>query len=277
MKMVRAYSLAALVSVALPGCVRTPMHDAITNVSVEEVVRRLKCELVAAIDAKQKEDRRFAFLTQWAAKVHLTIVVDDMASINPGATFIEPLSVAGTSRSLAVGAGLTTQAVRTEDIEFFLSFPEMIEEMSTPQIWAQNYNYCGRDTGFLLESGLGLKAVIDKALAPVGTGVLYTGKNNPGLGSGQPKIPGGEVANIQSALKKLSSLANLPHATLTEAELSTSAAGKIVNQLTTLLRESDKKIAKTHAETDQAANRSRIERPSAITCPAPSKSNRTPN
>jgi hypothetical protein len=55
-------------SALLPACVRTPMPDVITGVPVDEVVRRLKCELVTAVDKKRREDPRFGFLTQWAAK-----------------------------------------------------------------------------------------------------------------------------------------------------------------------------------------------------------------
>lgn len=243
-------------SALLPACVRTPMPDAITGVPVDEVVRRLKCELVTAVDKKRREDPRFGFLTQWAAKVHLTFVVDDMASINPGATFIEPLKVATTSRSIGVGGGLTTQAIRTEDIEFFLSFPEMFGEMSVPLIWEQTYDFCRRDPGLLLESELGLKAVLDKALAPVGAGILYTGKNNPGLGSGQPKVPAGEVAKIQTAMQNLDRIGRLPHPPLSDFELSGTAAGKRIQELGAVIQEFDiNKEKKTPSQEEERRRR----------------------
>lgn len=252
-----AFAVAALAGIFLQGCVRTPPSDGIANVPVHEVVRRLKCELVDAIDQKRKEDSRFAFLTQWSAKVHLTLVVDDTASINPGVTFIEPLSIANTSRSLAVGAGLSTQAIRTEDIEFFLSFSEVLKEMSNPRKWAENYGSCSRDTGFFLESELGLKALLDRALSPVGTGVLYTGVNNPGIGGGQPKIPAGEVANIQAALKNLKEIDNLPHPRLSEIELNTTAAGRKINELNSFLQQLPNATDKTQTQKDDAARAER--------------------
>lgn len=255
-----AFAVAVLAGVLLQGCVRTPPSDGMANVPVHEVVRRLKCELVDAIDQKRKEDDRFRFLTQWAAKVHLTLVVDDMASINPGVTFIEPLSIANTSRSLAVGAGLSTQAIRTEDIEFFLSFPEVLKEMSNPRKWSENYGSCSRDTGFFLESELGLKALLDKALSPVGTGVLYTGVNNPGIGGGQPKIPAGEVANIQAALKNLKEIDNLPHPRLSEIELNATAAGRKVNELNSFLQQLQSVTDKTQPQKDDAAREATRER-----------------
>src|SRR5258706_10260961 len=114
MNSARFTGLSAIACIFLSGCVKTPISDGMVDVSVNEIVRRLKCELVEAVGQKSQEDARFGFLSQWAAKVHLTLVVDDQVSINPGATLIEPLKIAGTSRSLAVGAGLTTQAVRPE-------------------------------------------------------------------------------------------------------------------------------------------------------------------
>jgi hypothetical protein len=249
------FAVTVLACVLLEGCVRTPPSDGLANVPVHEVVRRLKCELVDAIDQKLKEDRRFGFLSQWAAKVHLTLVVDDMASINPGVTFVEPLSIASTSRSLAIGGGLTTQAVRTEDIEFFLSFSEVLKEMSNPRTWSETYGYCSRDVGFLLESELGLKAVIDKALSPVSTGVLYTGVNNPGIGGGQPKIPKGEVGNIQAALKNLREIDKLPHPSpLTEIELNSTAAGRKVNELNSFLQKLPPAQDKAQTEQEKEKN-----------------------
>jgi hypothetical protein len=222
------------------GCVRPPISDGTTDLPVHEVVRRLKCELALAIDAKRREDSRFAFLTQWSAKVHLTMVADDTAAFNPGATFLEPLS-AGTNRSLAIGGGLSTQAVRTEDIEFFLSFPEMIAEMSDRKNWTERYDYCRRDSGILLESELGLKSVIDKALAPVGTGVLYTGKNNPGIGGGQPKIPAGEISNIQTALNNLNRLRRIPEQpALVQEDLFNTLAGQKIQSLDKIIQQFDK-------------------------------------
>ncbi|MGJ5199248.1 hypothetical protein [Bradyrhizobium sp. HKCCYLRH1030] len=237
----------AVACILLPGCVQTPPSDGMASVPVHEVVRRLKCELVDAIRLKVTEDNRFGFLTQWSAKVHLTLVVDDQTSINPGATFIEPLKIAGTNRSLAVGGGLTTQAVRTEDMEFFMSFPEVLKEMSNDRIWSMTYANCSRYPGILLESELGLKAVIDKALAPVGAGVLYTGVNNPGLGTGQPKVPAGEIKNIDTALNNLKAIDRLPRPGLSEPELAQTSAG----QKSQSLEFSIKRLGEAKEKTEQ--------------------------
>ena len=251
MNTARLLGLPIIASVILSGCVKAPVSDGLVDVSVDEIVRRLKCELLDAIDEKRAEDPRFNFLTQWSAKVHLTLVVDDQISINPGATFIEPLRVAGTSRSLAVGAGLTTQAVRTEDIEFFMSFPEIFKDMSKPEKFSTLYGYCVRQPGLLLESDLGLKAVIDKALAPVGAGILYTGAGNPGIQGGQPKVPGNEVRSIETTLANLRAIERERRPSLSPSELAQSPAGKKSQELEFSIQSLDKAENKTQQQLQQ--------------------------
>ena len=59
------------------------------------------------------------------------LVVDDSASINPGASVTTPLHTVNNvaqSFTLGVGAGLTTQAVRQEDVEFLVSFSDIDKE-----------------------------------------------------------------------------------------------------------------------------------------------------
>lgn len=243
--------LPIVASMMVSGCVKVPASDGLVDVAVDEIVRRLKCELLDAVDKKRTEDPRFVFLTQWSAKVHLTLVVDDQVSVNPGATFIEPLKVAGTSRSLAIGAGLTTQAVRTEDIEFFMSFPEAFRDMSKPEKFSKTYAYCVRYPGLMLESELGLKAVIDKALAPVGAGILFSGENNPGIQGGQPKVPGNEVRSIETTLASLRAIERQRRAPLTPSELSQTAAGKRSEELEFSIQGLDKTENKTQQQLEQ--------------------------
>jgi hypothetical protein len=203
--MSRIASVAALGAAAvwLLSCVVAPKLDGAANVPLNAVVKRIKCDLVSAVQTKSHQDSRFQFLTQWAAKVHLTVVVDDTGSINPGATFIEPLKVAGTSRSLGVGGGFTAQAVRQEDIEFFLAFPTIISELHSAKTFNELYNGCPNPEGILLESDLDLLSIFDKALGPVGEGTLYKGPQS-GIGAGGPSaIPPGEVANIRQSLEQL--------------------------------------------------------------------------
>jgi hypothetical protein len=193
-----------VLSFSTSACVRVPEVNGTADVPLNEVVKRVKCDLVKAVQAKALENPRlFSFLTQWSAKVHLTLVVDNTATINPGVTLINPLIPSGTNFSLALGAGLTTEAVRTEDFEFFLYFPTVISEFSSAKNRKNKYNDCRFEEGVLLESDLDLKSVFDKALGPVRDGTLYRGAN-VGFGSGAPPvIPAGEAKAIQESLEKL--------------------------------------------------------------------------
>jgi hypothetical protein len=189
-------------SIALcSGSCVVPPRDGLAQVRVDDVMKLIKCEMARAVFAKTREhsedgkDYPFTFLLQWAVKLHLTVSVDDQASINPGATLISPLPAVGSvgqQRSVGLGVGFQSQAVRQEDYEYLLSFKELQKEFSdVPKVEAL-YNSCRLDQGLLLESELGLKALIDAALAPVKSGVLRAGSGNFGPGAGptpQGKLP----------------------------------------------------------------------------------------
>ena len=97
------------------------------------MVKRIKCDLAEVVFRKAQEETPdgrtpFVFLKNWAAKIHLTIAVDDTVSVNHGATLINPLDKTVATRlipetfSFGLGAGISTEAVRTEDVEFLMSF-----------------------------------------------------------------------------------------------------------------------------------------------------------
>ena len=180
---------------ALAGCAVTPPHDGLARVRVDDVVKRVKCDIGKAVLAKLGQrapngEYPFAFLQGWAAKLHLTIIVDDTASLNPGATLVRALPTVHSisqSFSLGIGGGATTEAVRQEDIEFLLSFSDMYKEFRNPSN-AALYNYCHFDNGLFLESDLGLEAMVDAALAPVASGLVSPG-HNVGPGAAPPDTP----------------------------------------------------------------------------------------
>lgn len=184
-----------LLGIVLAGCVVTPPHDGLARVHVDDVVKRVKCDIGKAVFSKvrvRSPDGQypFAFLQGWAAKLHLTIIVDDTASINPGATLVHALpSVGSTSQSYStgIGVGVTTEAVRQEDIEFLMSFSDMNKDFNDPSK-IPLYDYCHFDNGLLLESDLGLEAMVDAALAPIAAGVLRPG-HNIGPGAAPPDTP----------------------------------------------------------------------------------------
>jgi hypothetical protein len=198
---------------ALSGCVVVPPHDGLARVRVDDVVKRIKCDIATAILEKSNERSAdgkypFAFLTTWAAKLHLTVIVDDTAAVNPGATFIRTLpTVKSTSQSfnLGVGAGITTEAVRQEDMEFLISFSDMVKEFSNPKK-RELYQGCVFNDGLLLESDLGLADLVDSALKPIESKVLYPG-NNIGPGAAPPPAPeklspAGELGAITNKVQK---------------------------------------------------------------------------
>lgn len=174
---------AVVLSFLATSCVQVPPHDGAARVPLGSVTKLVKCDIYRTIALELAEHptqiAQIEFLAQWAAKVHLTVYVDDTIAISPGATLIQPLAVANTSYSTGIGAAFTTEAVRQEDIEFFLSFQELSKEFRQlgRKGIEQKYNSCAPGDGILLESDLGLKDVVDTALRPVLDGTLKAGGN----------------------------------------------------------------------------------------------------
>lgn len=172
-----------VLSSAVAGCVQVPQHDGVARVPLGHVTKLIKCEIFQAIRHELQEHpdqkAKIAFLTQWAAKVHLTVYVDDTVVVSPGATLIQPLAVMGTSYSTGLGAAFTTEAVRQEDIEFFFSFQEMGAEFAKlgKEGIAEHYDSCKPAEGMFLESDLGIKAIVDTALRPILDDTLKPGQN----------------------------------------------------------------------------------------------------
>lgn len=188
------------VCLGLTSCTSVPHNVGPTNVRFAEIVKRVKCDLVGAVYTKANQDpARYGFLTQWAAKVHLTLTVDDQASFSPGLTVTDPLSVVGTSFSLGVGGTYTGQAQRTEDYEFFLAFNKAGPEMTRETV-AALYNGCVFPEGVLLESDFDFGSTIERAVAPIEAGLLRKGRQvGPGSNS-SPPLPANEIPNIRQAL-----------------------------------------------------------------------------
>jgi hypothetical protein len=160
-----------------------PPRDGAAAIDVNAVVTRVKCDLRNIVLEKARKKiggaQPFLFLRSWAAKIRLSLVVDDSASINPGASVTTPLHTVNNvaqSFTLGVGAGLTTQAVRQEDVEFLVSFSDIDKEFQQTSTGPFYYS-CPEDRGLLLESDLGLDKLINNALSPVENGVLVPGRN----------------------------------------------------------------------------------------------------
>ena len=219
------------------GCVRVPPYDQPTNVPVSAIVRRVKCDIWRTVIDRTRHDKyraHYAFLNKWAAKVHLTMVVDDTASLTPGVTATHPLhnaydpslgpsSLGGTSFSaiaqsfsFGVGAGLTTEAVRTEDLAFFLSFSEMRDEQGDPRAPAK-YNWCDLPDRMFLDSDLGLEQAVDNALAPIRDELLTPGTHPP-IPTSPAVLPTGMFERSLADIQKLITTQNRPLVADTAAE-----------------------------------------------------------
>ena len=189
-----------LTTLVATGYTTVPPHDGLAKVRVGDVVKRIKCDVSNTImkiaqDPGPAHNYPYLFLSGWAAKIHLTIAVDDSVSLNPGATFTDPLDKTVATRlvpatteffSLGVGVGFTTEAIRTEDIEFLFSFPDVEAEFKDQSRKDELYNDCKFPNGLLLESNLGLDVLIIGALEPIKSGVLKPEKN---VGPGAAPVP----------------------------------------------------------------------------------------
>ena len=173
-----------------------PARDGAAAIDVNAVVTRIKCDLRHIVLEKATTKltggaQPFLFLRSWAAKICLSLVVDDTVAVNPGASVTTPLHTVNNvaqSFTLGVGAGLTTQAVRQEDVEFLVSFSDIDKEFHQTSTGPFYYS-CPYDHGLLLESDLGLDKLINNALSPVENGVLVPGRNvGPAVGA-PPPIP----------------------------------------------------------------------------------------
>ncbi len=183
---------------------------------INTLIKRIKCDLNQIVLEKAykqfphevRPERRqpFLFLRSWAAKVRLSVAVDDTFMISPGASYTTPLhTVNNVAQSFTLGAGgsLSTQAVRQEDVEFLISFKDIDTENDNHELDTRLYDYCQQVPGLLLESDLGLDRLINAALMPVETGVLKPGRNfGPGA-SPPPAIPKADLPKIVAEKRKV--------------------------------------------------------------------------
>ena len=72
-------------------------------------------------------------------------------------------------------------------MEFLMSLSDMVKEFRIPAN-GELYDGCVFDDGILLESDLGLVDLVDSALKPIESKVLYPG-NNIGPGAAPPAAP----------------------------------------------------------------------------------------
>ena len=152
------------------------------SVSINEVVKRVKCEVWLSV--KDRPEKAYPWFNKWTAQADLTLTVNDSSGINPGATFIEPLAVATTSRSLGLGGGLTSTAFRTEIVSFSMSVADLRKEFEKANAYAK-FDGCDPYSATDLNGRLGLVEWVNSAFGPIDNQLLSEGSH------AAPKAPNG--------------------------------------------------------------------------------------
>jgi hypothetical protein len=190
--------LAALIAIGASDCVRVPPADPIASgPSIDQVVRRVKCDLVGAI-RPYLDNEKYTWLQTWTAQASLTFIVNDASTLTPGATFIQPLTtetlplrVMNSARSwnFGAGAGFNTTASRNETVTFSMSLKEIKDShQSDPES-----DFCDYPDLTDLHSDLGLKQWMESALSPTQNNELIPGHHKT-TKSGSPGAAGSSSA-----------------------------------------------------------------------------------
>lgn len=244
---------AGIAAAGLVSCVKVPANETGPSaVRFNEVVKRVKCDVVYAIKDKAK-DPRLSFLSRWSAKVHMSLTVDDTATVNPGVSVVSPLSAAGTTFTFGAGGSFSGQATRQEDYEFFLPFTLAISDLSDDQNRVGLYDGCNFPPGLLLESNFDIGSIIDRAVSPIEAGTLYPAAGLVGSGSTAPARPADEAAKIAKdleALNKIPPIQTSPQLVLAAAK-DTTTRSKLETAFIRLLPQAQ--IAEEHKTPEQKA------------------------
>lgn len=188
-----------------------------TEISIRDVVERVKCELADAVDRKM-EDKRFAWLESWTVKADLTLQANESGSLSPSATFVQPLknayflgagpssaafpsgapgnSVGATAQNfnLGFGANYSGQVFRTETVSFTMS----LRELKAWREWGPGRSHTCLPVGSTdLQGNLDLGPWIEAALEPVAKRDLNLGIH-PSPGSGGKAASVGAGARTES-------------------------------------------------------------------------------
>src|ERR1700721_241905 len=138
---------AGLCGVLVAGCASVPSLESATggvesHILVRDIVRRVKCEISDAFDARV-EDPKFHWRQNWTAKVDLTLQIDEQAGISPSVAYTKffrnafnfdagsssltsnVIQAVQQSFTLSAAANLSEQAQRAETVTFSVSLKEL--------------------------------------------------------------------------------------------------------------------------------------------------------
>jgi len=170
------------IGLASTACVRIPNADsAASGPSVDQVVRRIKCDLVKAVRPVLTKEK-YTWLQTWTAQANLTFIANDGSTLTPGVTLI----AAASSASLGLGAGLNTTASRNETVTFSLSLEEIKDEHQSDP----GSRFCNYPDLTDIQSELGLREWIASALSPAKINYLKPGHHKTSKGGGAPSSSG---------------------------------------------------------------------------------------
>ncbi len=200
---------AALVSImsamTLTNCVRIPVADDLgKGPQVDEIVRRVKCDLYEAFADRLNAPAGYEWLHGWTVQANLNLIVNDQSILSPGATITQPLTAVtipgkvsnfGQSFSFGVGASWTNTTTRNESITFTVSMTELMKQFGGP------HSDCNFPNTMDLRSELGLKQWVSAALTPVDVGDLRVGYHKAPKTGGSTTMVAAALKDLQPALK----------------------------------------------------------------------------
>ena len=200
-RFVAASAAGVLCGMSMAGCVRTPSLDQPNSVPINQIVKRVKCELMAATAEPMAAGREFDWFKSWIAKVRLTLIVDEFAGLSPGVSLNTPLrngyavtagpsslttAVTGSaigaiaqSFSMGLGGAVNSRAWRVDTVDFTLSLRDVAAELAPGagnSALARFYQDCALPEHTDLDSDLGLREWVRSALGvtrPDGEGFSY--------------------------------------------------------------------------------------------------------
>jgi hypothetical protein len=171
-----------VVVAGLSGCTTVPSLAPIDggeaapdgSISINEVVKRVKCEIYEATKDVQREYWWFRY---WGAKVDLDLVVNEQAGVTPSVAFLNPLHqfkdtlIGSISQSFSFGlsGGIQSSAIRTETVSFSTTFLEVRDQLraTVAHNKVKEFGDCNLPEGTQLNGNLGLKQWVVSALGPV--------------------------------------------------------------------------------------------------------------
>lgn len=122
------------------------------------------------------------FMKEWAAKITLTINVDEKIGINPGLALTKffrsysntlrsgEVITGGRSSELGLGGGLASTATREQEVTWFLVFSDLFDERKHAGAT------CGGDNPFLMEGDL---KILESLFSGVFAGSLQRNTSDP--------------------------------------------------------------------------------------------------